>query len=331
MKSLFDSATRTGQPVPTSSSRRRVSSSECQVFLPKSCGGSMRMPSRRTPSSAARDARPVTVSSTSATTSAYPTRCGRVRGASPPACEQTRPAPVSAATSASRGSAPPQVSLIRSAPAATASRATSARQVSIEMSTSRKRARTAATVETVRRISSATSTPRPGPAFTPPMSIRSAPAATAASTALSAASSAYVVPRSKNESGVRFDTVLRGYRMAQVDLALRRAAYDIGYKQELIGVLEAEVEALREGRTDEADKLREARMAALSAIAGHPGDADGRPADADGRPGDADAIGEAGATDVIASADEAEDEPSPRPEKTEGDGSWRRPEEMRLS
>ena len=30
-------------------------------------------------------------------------------------------------------------------------------------------------------------------------------------------------------------------------------------------------------------------------------------------------------------ADEAEDEPSPRPEKTEGDGSWRRPEEMRLS
>ncbi len=132
-------------------------------------------------------------------------------------------------------------------------------------------------------------------------------------------------------AAVRFDTVLRGYRMAQVDLALRRAAYDIGYKQELIGVLEAEVEALREGRTDEADKLREARMAALSAIAGHPGDADGRPADADGRPGDADAIGEAGATDVIASADEAEDEPSPRPEKTEGDGSWRRPEEMRLS
>ncbi len=153
-------------------------------------------------------------------------------------------------------------------------------------------------------------------------------------------------------AAVRFDTVLRGYRMAQVDLALRRAAYDIGYKQELIGVLEAEVEALREGRTDEADKLREARMAALSAIAGHPagvhghpadsdgrpadsdgrpGDADGSPADADGRPGDADAIGEAGATDVIASADEAEDEPSPRPEKTEGDGSWRRPEEMRLS
>jgi DivIVA domain-containing protein len=64
----------------------------------------------------------------------------------------------------------------------------------------------------------------------------------------------------------RFDTALRGYRMAQVDTALRRAAYDIGYKQELIGVLEAEVSALRDGRTDEADKLRAARQAALSAI-----------------------------------------------------------------
>src|SRR3954471_20836123 len=46
----------------------------------------------------------------------------------------------------------------------------------------------------------------------------------------------------------RFDTAFRGYRMAQVDQALQRAAYDIGYKGELIGVLEAEVTALREGR-----------------------------------------------------------------------------------
>jgi DivIVA domain-containing protein len=67
---------------------------------------------------------------------------------------------------------------------------------------------------------------------------------------------------------VRFDTAMRGYRMNQVDVALRRAAYDIGYKQELIGVLEAEVDALREGRTEDADKLRAARMAALSAVAG---------------------------------------------------------------
>jgi DivIVA domain-containing protein len=68
----------------------------------------------------------------------------------------------------------------------------------------------------------------------------------------------------------RFDTAVRGYRMGQVDTALRRAAYDIGYKQELIGVLEAEVDALRDGRVEEADKLRSARQAALSAIAGGP-------------------------------------------------------------
>ncbi|MFD0787340.1 DivIVA domain-containing protein, partial [Micromonospora azadirachtae] len=58
---------------------------------------------------------------------------------------------------------------------------------------------------------------------------------------------------------IRFDTVLRGYQMAQVDRALRRAAYDIGYKSELIGVLEAEVAALREGRTADAETLRRAR------------------------------------------------------------------------
>jgi DivIVA domain-containing protein len=61
----------------------------------------------------------------------------------------------------------------------------------------------------------------------------------------------------------RFDTALRGYRMAQVDQALQRAAYDIGYKGELIGVLEAEVAALREGRTADADVLRRAREAAV--------------------------------------------------------------------
>lgn len=65
-----------------------------------------------------------------------------------------------------------------------------------------------------------------------------------------------------------FDTasgffVARGYRTAQVDQALRRVAYDIGYKDELIGVLSAEVEALREGRIEDADALRAARLAAL--------------------------------------------------------------------
>ena len=61
-----------------------------------------------------------------------------------------------------------------------------------------------------------------------------------------------------------FDTSWRGYRMAQVDQALQRAAYDIGYKDELIGVLEAEVTALREGRVADADALRRAREAAVA-------------------------------------------------------------------
>jgi DivIVA domain-containing protein len=62
----------------------------------------------------------------------------------------------------------------------------------------------------------------------------------------------------------KFDTAFRGYRMTQVDQALQRAAYDIGYKGELIGVLEAEVVALREGRTADADVLRRAREAAVA-------------------------------------------------------------------
>ncbi|WBB72994.1 DivIVA domain-containing protein [Micromonospora sp. WMMD1128] len=76
-------------------------------------------------------------------------------------------------------------------------------------------------------------------------------------------------------TGVRFDTALRGYRMAQVDAALRRAAYDIGYKSELIGVLEAENTALREGRTEDADALRQAREeAAATSLEADPSDAD---------------------------------------------------------
>lgn len=61
---------------------------------------------------------------------------------------------------------------------------------------------------------------------------------------------------------VRFDTTLRGYRMAQVDHTLARVGYDLGYKQELIDALEAEVAALRDGRNDEAELLRERRLAA---------------------------------------------------------------------
>jgi DivIVA domain-containing protein len=64
---------------------------------------------------------------------------------------------------------------------------------------------------------------------------------------------------------VRFDVTTRGYRMAQVDQAMRRAAYDIGYKDELINVLEAEVDALRSGRFSDAEVLRRAREAAQAA------------------------------------------------------------------
>src|SRR3954470_10056687 len=72
----------------------------------------------------------------------------------------------------------------------------------------------------------------------------------------------------------RFDTAFRGYRMTQVDEALKRAAYDIGYKGELIGVLEAEVAALREGRIADADVLRRAREAAGAPVAETPADPD---------------------------------------------------------
>src|SRR3954462_14373102 len=68
-------------------------------------------------------------------------------------------------------------------------------------------------------------------------------------------------------SRTQFDTAWRGYRMGQVDQALQRAAYDIGYKGELISVLEAEVVALREGRASDADALRKAREAAIAPVA----------------------------------------------------------------
>lgn len=93
---------------------------------------------------------------------------------------------------------------------------------------------------------------------------------------------------------VRFDTALRGYRMAQVDQAMRRAAYDIGYKSELIGVLEAEVAALREGRTADAEALRRAREEAAGT---RPETAAAAPTEATG------AAGGTAATDSDASAE----------------------------
>lgn len=82
--------------------------------------------------------------------------------------------------------------------------------------------------------------------------------------------------RESDVGRVRFDTALRGYRMAQVDQVMRRAAYDIGYKTELIGVLEAEVTALREGRTADAEVLLRAREQAGA----HPGAVGDPPGDA---------------------------------------------------
>ncbi len=55
---------------------------------------------------------------------------------------------------------------------------------------------------------------------------------------------------------VSFDITLRGYRMQQVDDLLGRVAWDIGYKNELLEVLSSEVEALRAGQVEEADRLR---------------------------------------------------------------------------
>jgi len=81
--------------------------------------------------------------------------------------------------------------------------------------------------------------------------------------------------RESDLAEVRFDLATRGYRMAQVDQAMRRAAYDIGYKDELIGVLEAEVAALREGRTLDADALRRAREAAQAPVAAEADEATG--------------------------------------------------------
>jgi DivIVA domain-containing protein len=96
---------------------------------------------------------------------------------------------------------------------------------------------------------------------------------------------------------LRFDTVIRGYRMNQVDTALRRAGYDIGYKEELIQVLEAEIKALREGRQEDADALRDAREAAAAGAGGT-------------------AVPEAAAAPAPAPEQAAEDEEKPV------DGSW---------
>jgi DivIVA domain-containing protein len=82
-------------------------------------------------------------------------------------------------------------------------------------------------------------------------------------------------------TALRFDSTIRGYRMDQVDRALRRTAYDIGYKDEMIAVLEAEVAALREGRTEDAELMRKAREGAVAPAGAHSADTDEVPDDLD--------------------------------------------------
>jgi DivIVA domain-containing protein len=118
---------------------------------------------------------------------------------------------------------------------------------------------------------------------------------------------------------LRFDTVVRGYRMNQVDTALRRAGYDIGYKEELIQVLEAEIKALREGRQEDADALRDARQAAAS----------GASATADTPPSAPAAVADATTADEKAADAEIDlDEEKPSSDTswgTSADDTWGRP------
>jgi DivIVA domain-containing protein len=116
---------------------------------------------------------------------------------------------------------------------------------------------------------------------------------------------------------LRFDTVVRGYRMAQVDTALRRAGYDIGYKEELIQVLEAEIKALREGRPEDADALRDARLAAASGAGG----ATDVPLET---AKEADVIASDDDVEQAAATEEVEDVEEAKP-ADEADSSWGRP------
>jgi DivIVA domain-containing protein len=124
--------------------------------------------------------------------------------------------------------------------------------------------------------------------------------------------------RESDVAEVRFDTAPRGYRMAQVDQALRRAAYDIGYKSELIGVLEAEVTALREGRTADADELRRTREQAIAETADD--DATAAPAPEAAPDAVADAPGAATAAAPGAAAEAA---PASGPPASAGDAADR--------
>ncbi len=110
---------------------------------------------------------------------------------------------------------------------------------------------------------------------------------------------------------VRFDLSLRGYRMSQVDKVLRRTAYDLGYKDEMIAVLEAEVIALRDGRMEDAELLRKARESAANPaplIAAPPTATEASAEDADDAPDlDDDDVDEPVGDAPVGDAEDAED------------------------
>jgi hypothetical protein len=119
--------------------------------------------------------------------------------------------------------------------------------------------------------------------------------------------------------------------MSQVDRMLRRTSYDLGYKDEMIAVLEAEVMALRDGRLVDANLLRSAREAAASPEPAPAAAPTRRTGQAEDRGPDfttpAEPEPEAGAGD-----DEAGDavagptaEPEPEPEPREGSLRRRKP------
>jgi DivIVA domain-containing protein len=119
---------------------------------------------------------------------------------------------------------------------------------------------------------------------------------------------------------VMFDLGLRGYRMDQVDRALKRVAYDIGYKDELINVLTAEVEALRDGRVDDAEALRAARLAASGETA--------TPAAAEGQ--DSELLTESGATIDLGPVEPVRDGSAYADEEPDGPfAPWPAPDEAK--
>jgi DivIVA domain-containing protein len=111
---------------------------------------------------------------------------------------------------------------------------------------------------------------------------------------------------------VRFDLGLRGYRMSQVDRVLRRTAYDLGYKDEMIAVLEAEVMALRDGRSEDAELLRKARESAANPAlaASAAASASGSSSSSSSDDASASALDDASASDGASASDDASGKPS---------------------